>query len=129
MNEQKIKNENLKVNLLDVDDILEKAEKIAKELSGNQTKTQVRRLFGMLREFERKYWKKEKDYNKLIEELKFMKPKIVYQVARNKDIKVLKEPLIDAIEQINENNIDETFPRLVKFMESIIAYFEEKSGG
>lgn len=127
MNKERIqKGEIIEVDLNNVEDIIEKAKMIAEKLTGNQTKTQIRKILGMLRTYERNYFRKEKNYEKLLEELKFMKPKMVYQVARNNKIKNLEKPLLSAIDQINKANVEKFFPRLIRFMEAVVAYYEDR---
>ncbi len=106
---------------LKAEKMLKIAEEIAKELGG-KLDTQLRRIFDTFRNLQMEF-QREGNFRFDRDKLLLVKPRIIYTVARKKDLAPILEPLMAAIDKVH----DETdFERLMAFVESILAYYKGK---
>lgn len=92
------------------------------------TRSQIRNIFAEVRKIETLWEGTHKP--EALRRLNMLKPKLYYQTARNESVKVLKDVLCAAIDEIN-NAPDDTernkrFHRFVDLFEAILAYHYSK---
>jgi CRISPR-associated protein Csm2 len=98
---------------------VEEAEKIGQGLSGTLTKSQIRNIFGTVRQIQMNWTgevQKAASYRRLL----MLKPKIKYQAARTREVKPLADVLDKAIDYVGDDRV--RFGRFVDFFEAILAY-------
>jgi len=99
--------------------LVEEAEKIGQGLSGTLTKSQIRNIFGTVRQIQMNWTgevQKAASYRRLL----MLKPKIKYQAARTREVKPLADVLDKAIDYVGDDRV--RFGRFVDFFEAILAY-------
>ncbi len=118
----------------DPDLLVQEAQKLAENLkrdrnrAGEATKTQVRRLFGTIRQIEMS-WPRSNDPERQPErdnayrELLLFKPRMSYQAHRHRALKPLVDAIQDGIDEVARNKDREKLKRLVQFFEATVAYY------
>jgi len=99
--------------------LVEEAEKIGQVLSGTLTKSQIRNIFGTVRQIQMN-WTGEVQKAASYRQLLMLKPKIKYQAARTREVKPLADVLDKAIDYVGDDRV--RFGRFVDFFEAILAY-------
>ena len=101
------------------------AEEIGRALSGSLTKSQIRNIFGTVRQIQMN-WTGEAQKAASYRQLLMLKPKINYQAARTREVKPLADVLDKAIDYVEDNQV--RFGRFVDFFEAILAYHTAEGG-
>jgi CRISPR-associated protein Csm2 len=109
--------------------LVEQANKLSNKLRSDEaTKTQVRSLFGTLRQVEL-LWpiivddeKKQKKRDEAYRELILFGPRLSYQANRHPTLQELATTLQKGIQSINKEDRN-TMKRLVEFFEAVVAYY------
>ncbi len=101
------------------EDLLKEAQLIAKSFRSSKLDTQLRRIFDTFRSIEIEF--KNSGFNR--DELLLVKPKLIYTIARNKNLAPLHEPLMEVIDKVHD---DKDFSKLISFVEAILAYYKAK---
>jgi CRISPR type III-A-associated protein Csm2 len=120
----------------DPEALVEEAKKLASQLKADEaTKTQVRRLFGTLRQIEMS-WPRQAEKPEEIQqrddayrELVLFGPRLAYQVDRHKALRPLAKAIQDGIKVVGKDR--KRLQRLVQFFEATVAYYvagPEKGG-
>jgi len=99
-------------------------------VKNNLTRSQIRNIFAEVRKIETLWEGTQK--SEALRRLNMLKPKLYYQTARTESVKVLKDVLCAAIDEIN-NAPDDTernkrFHRFVDLFEAILAYHRSEGG-
>ena len=105
--------------------LVEQAEDIGRALSKTLTKSQIRNIFGTVRQIQMN-WTGQEQQAASYRQLLMLKPKIKYQAARTKEVEPLADVLDKAIDQVGDNV--ERFGRFVDFFEAILAYHTAHGG-
>ena len=105
--------------------LVEQAEDIGRALSKTLTKSQIRNIFGTVRQIQMN-WTGQEQQAASYRQLLMLKPKIQYQAARTKEVEPLADVLDKAIDQVGDNV--ERFGRFVDFFEAILAYHTAHGG-
>jgi len=105
--------------------LVEEAEKIGQVLSGTLTKSQIRNIFGTVRQIQMN-WTGEVQKAASYRQLLMLKPKIKYQAARTREVKPLADVLDKAIDYVEDDRV--RFGRFVDFFEAILAYHTASGG-
>lgn len=110
--------------------LIQKAEKLGKELSKELTTSQIRNIFGEVRSIEQEVGLEEKTLPLNVQRrLLMLKPKMAYQVGRfgnNDALSALVKTLSDAINLIG--NDVRRFHTFVDLFEAILAYHRRYGG-
>ena len=101
------------------------AEEIGRALSGTLTKSQIRNIFGTVRQIQMN-WTEEAQKAASYRQLLMLKPKINYQAARTREVKPLADVLDKAIDYVEDSRV--RFGRFVDFFEAILAYHTAEGG-
>jgi len=108
--------------------LVEDARKLAASLRSKESvKTQIRRLFGTMRQIEMAWPRRvETEEERRAEaeayrQLLLFKPRLAYQAHRNPDLKPLEVVIQEGIDQADKDR--ERFQRLVQFFEATVAYY------
>jgi len=120
----------------DPDLLVEEARKLARQLRGDEaTKTQVRRLFGTLRQIEMS-WPRQAESEEEIQqrddayrELVLFGPRLAYQAERHQGLTPLAQTIQKGIKSVVKDR--RRLQRLVQFFEATVAYYiagPEKGG-
>ena len=99
--------------------LVDQAEEIGQALSRTLTKSQIRNIFGTVRQIQMNWTggaQKAASYRQLL----MLKPKIKYQAARTKEVEPLADVLDKAIDHVGDDQV--RFGRFVDFFEAILAY-------
>ena len=99
--------------------LVDQAKEIGRALSKSLTKSQIRNIFGTVRQIQMN-WTGEAQKAASYRQLLMLKPKIQYQAARTKEVKPLADVLDKAIDQVGDDQV--RFGRFVDFFEAILAY-------
>ena len=95
----------------------------------NLTRTQIRNIFTEVRKVE-SMW--EANPNDAMRRLNMLKPKLDYQTARSKQVRVLRDVLTEAINEVEkaptEEERDDRFRRFMDLFEAILAYHRAEGG-
>lgn len=121
---------------LDPDRLVDISNQIGQELSRTLKMNQIRRFLDALRKIEQDYYQfnflkaaeKEQFKVRLKHSLAMLRPKLAYAAGRERnvrDLMIVLEPAIQAAARDPEN----VFEKLLRFMESIIAYHRFHGGG
>jgi len=106
------------------------AEQRAITLAKRVKASQLRKLFYEVRAIEAEWaqseGKQDKNLVAAVRRLVMFKPKLAYQVSRQKDLKLLQEVIDPAIDYVVDN--PDKFPRFVELFEAILAYFYAHGG-
>ena len=105
--------------------LVDQAEEIGKTLSGSLTKSQIRNIFGTVRQIEMN-WAGEQQKAASYRQLLMLKPKLNYQAARTREVKPLADVLDRAIDYVGDDRV--RFGRFVDFFEAILAYHTAAGG-
>ncbi len=105
--------------------LVEQAEHIGQELARPLSKSQIRNIFGRVRQIQFN-WREEKDQAEAYRDLQLLRPKMAYQAARESAVKPLVKVLDRAIEEVGDSR--ERFQRFVDFFEAILAYHTKYGG-
>ena len=111
-------------------ELVQFAEQTAKRLvNEGLTRSQIRNIFTEVRKIEA-LWKI--DQGKAVRRLVMLKPKLDYQVARQRHVKGLQDVLVQAIDVVVEAQStaeqNERFHRFMELFEAILAYHRSKGG-
>ena len=105
--------------------LVDQAEQIGRALSGTLTKSQIRNIFGTVRQIQMN-WTGEAQKATSYRQLLMLKPKINYQAARTREVKPLADVLDKAIDYVEDSRV--RFGRFVDFFEAILAYHTAEGG-
>ncbi len=105
--------------------LVDQAEQIGRALSGTLTKSQIRNIFGTVRQIQMN-WTGEAQKAASYRQLLMLKPKINYQAARTREVKPLADVLDKAIDYVEDSQV--RFGRFVDFFEAILAYHTAQGG-
>lgn len=96
----------------------------------NLTRAQIRGIFTEVRKIET-LWEGPKQAD-AIRRLNMLKPKLDYQTARSESVKVLRDVLSAAIDEVNQasdnTERDNRFHRFMDLFEAILAYHRAEGG-
>lgn len=112
------------------DQLVLQAEQVGQRLARQITTSQIRNIFGAVRQIEMNWRTKPDDsYRQAI----LLKPKIGYAAARErgqgmKDLESVLVPGLDAIMEGKVEQRQERFTRFVQFFEAILAYHKKYGG-
>ncbi len=116
--------EKIKTDFAEIDakDLVEYASKIARDLAKNVGDnsvgtSQLRKFLDYINRIKTELY--QIDDSSLREKMLFLKPKLAYAVSRNYNLKNLYEILVPIIDQVKTR---ESFKKLARFYESIVAY-------
>lgn len=100
-------------------------EAVGSALSQTLATSQIRNIFGQVRQIEM-YWDIALDVDaKSLRDLLLLKPKLRYQAERKKEVQALATLLSDAIDLVDNR---QKFQRFVDFFEAILAYHKAAGG-
>lgn len=105
--------------------LVDKADEIGRSLKDSLSKSQIRGIFGTVRQIEMN-WKGESDQAASYRQLLMLKPKLQYQAARNEEVQPLADVLDQAIDYVGDDR--DRFGRFVDFFEAILAYHTAAGG-
>jgi len=105
--------------------LVEQAEEIGRALSSTLTKSQIRNIFGAVRQIQMN-WTGDAQKAASYRQLLLLKPKLRYQAARTKEVKPLADVLDKAIDYVEDDRV--RFGRFVDFFEAILAYHTAYGG-
>jgi len=105
--------------------LVDQAEQIGRALSRTLTKSQIRNIFGTVRQIQMN-WTEEAQKAASYRQLLMLKPKINYQAARTREVKPLADVLDKAIDYVEDSRV--RFGRFVDFFEAILAYHTAEGG-
>jgi len=105
--------------------LVEQAKEIGQALSRTLTKSQIRHIFGTVRQIKMN-WTGEAQRAASYRQLLLLKPKLQYQAARTKGVKPLADMLDKAIDYVEDDQV--RFGRFVDFFEAILAYHTAAGG-
>jgi CRISPR-associated protein Csm2 len=105
--------------------LVDQAKGIGKALSKSLTKSQIRNIFGTVRQIEMN-WTGDEEKAASYRQLLMLKPKLQYQAARTKEVEPLAGVLDKAIDYVGDDRI--RFGRFVDFFEAILAYHTAEGG-
>jgi len=105
--------------------LVDQAEEIGRALSRSLSKSQIRNVFGTVRQIQMK-WAGEAQKAASYRELLMLKPKLKYQAARTKEVEPLADVLDKAIDHVGDDQV--RFGRFVDFFEAILAYHTAYGG-
>lgn len=103
--------------------LVDRARSIAADLRDETSRTQIRRLYGEVKRIEM-MWRggKQGDAKDLEAQRRvlLLKPRLAYQVARQRKLQGLRETLEPVIDEVGGDR--DRFQRFVEFFEAIVAY-------
>lgn len=109
--------------------LVDEAQKLAGRLKADEaTKTQVRRLFGTLRQIEMSWPPQTKGPEEIQQrddayrELVLFGPRLAYQVDRHKSLGPLAKAIQEGIKHVSKDDRRQ-LERLVQFFEATVAYY------
>lgn len=102
----------------DVKLLVDRAQQAAQELRDEASRTQLRRLYGEVKRIEM-LWQGGKA-DEAGRRLLLLKPRLYYQVARQKKLGALRDTIEPAIDAVGGDR--GRFQRFVEFFEAIVAY-------
>ena len=107
------------------------ARQTAKTLVGNNlTRSQIRGIFTEVRKIDT-LWEGPRQGDAL-RRLNMLKPKLDYQTARSESVRVLRDVLTSAIDEVNKASNDKErsvrFHRFMELFEAILAYHRSEGG-
>ena len=105
--------------------LVDQAKEIGKALSKSLTKSQIRNIFGTVRQIQMN-WTGEAQKAAAYRQLLMLKPKIQYQAARTREVEPLANVLDKAIDHVGDDQV--RFGRFVDFFEAILAYHTAEGG-
>lgn len=112
------------------DQLVSQAEQIGQRLARQITTSQIRNIFGTVRQIEMNWRGKPEDsYRQAV----LLKPKIGYAAARErgqgmKDLEAVLVPGLDAMMEGKKEERYDRFKRFVQFFEAILAYHKKYGG-
>ena len=112
------------------DELVKFAQQTASTLVGNNlTRSQIRGIFTEVRKIEAMW---DGHPAEAIRRLNMLKPKLDYQTARSSSVKVLRDVLTEAVDEVNKANNDEDrnrrFRVFMDLFEAILAYHRSQGG-
>jgi len=105
--------------------LVDQAKAIGQALSKTLTKSQIRNIFGAVRQIQMN-WTGDAQKAASYRQLLLLKPKLRYQAARTKEVKPLADVLDKAIDYVKDDRV--RFGRFVDFFEAILAYHTAYGG-
>lgn len=127
-----VQEEDLKKIIQDGDSklLVDQAEKIGQSLARQLTTSQIRNIFGTVRQIEMSWSAQadEKEQQWAVRQLMLLKPKLAYQAKREKGqgVQQLAGVLVPAIDLVGQNR--DHFQHFVDFFEAILAYHTASGG-
>ncbi|GAB4532377.1 MAG: type III-A CRISPR-associated protein Csm2 [Anaerolineae bacterium] len=110
--------------------LVERAEEVGSALARQLTTSQIRNIFGTVRQIEMRWSPQatEADRNWAARQILLLKPKLAYQARkeRGRGVDQLADILVPAIDMIGDDR--ERFQRFVDFFEAILAYHTASGG-
>jgi len=110
--------------------LVQRAEEIGKSLARQLTTSQIRNIFGTVRQIEMSWSPQatEREQQWAARQFMLLKPKLAYQAKRERGrgVEQLAEVLIPAIDMVGGDR--ERFQRFVDFFEAILAYHTAYGG-
>ncbi len=108
--------------------LVEEADQAGRQLAGQLTKSQIRNIFGAVRQIQMNWPPSvsQEEERARVRELLLLKPKLAYQAAREPKVKPLADVLDLAIDQIAGQRV--RFQRFVELFEAILAYHTKYGG-
>ena len=110
--------------------LVTQAEELGQALSRQLTTSQIRNLFGAVRQIEMMWIPQatEDERRQATRQLLLLKPKLAYQARRErgKGVEILKDVLSPAIELVGDNR--QRFQNFLDFFEAILAYHTAAGG-
>jgi len=112
------------------DELVTFAQQTASTLVGNNlTRSQIRGIFTEVRKIEAMW---DGHAREAMRRLNMLKPKLDYQTARSPSVKVLRDVLIQAIDEVNkakdDKDRDDRFRVFMDLFEAILAYHRSLGG-
>jgi CRISPR-associated protein Csm2 len=109
------------------------ARQTAKTLVGNKlTRSQIRGIFSEVRKIDTMWEGDTPRQTEAMRRLNLLKPKLDYQAARHEEVKVLRDVLIAAIDEVNKapdtGERSTRFHRFMDLFEAILAYHRAEGG-
>lgn len=98
--------------------LVAKAQSIAQQLRDEASRTQIRRLYGEVKRIEMMWT--GTDQGDASHRLLLLKPRLAYQVARNRRLGQLRDALEPVIDCVGTDR--PRFQRFLEFFEAIVAY-------
>jgi CRISPR-associated protein Csm2 len=105
--------------------LVDQAQVIGAALSKSLTKSQIRNIFGTVRQIQMN-WTGDEEKAASYRQLLMLKPKLQYQAARTKAVEPLAGVLDRAIDHVGDDRV--RFGRFVDFFEAILAYHTAEGG-
>ncbi len=99
--------------------LVDQAKGIGRALSKSLTKSQIRNIFGTVRQIQMN-WTGEDQKAASYRQLLMLKPKLRYQAARAEAVEPLADVLDKAIDHVGDDPV--RFGRFADFFEAILAY-------
>jgi CRISPR-associated protein Csm2 len=117
---------------IDSGDLVDMADKMGKQLARSLKINQIRRFLDALRKIEQEFYQVTDSSGahqteKVKHNLSMLRPKLAYAVGRDRNVKPLMTVLEPAIKAAAKNP-DQSFEKLLRFMEAIIAYHRYYEG-
>lgn len=112
------------------DELVKFAEQTAITLVGNNLRnTQIRNIFTEVRKIDAL---RMQDPDAALRRLQMLKPKLAYQAARQKAVKLLQNVLTEAVNQVAQiqdpEKREKAFDRFMDLFEAILAYHRANGG-
>jgi len=104
---------------LSMERLVEIADAVGKDVARRVKMNQIRRFLDGTRKVEAEL-KSDAPFEKVKDQIILLRPKLAYAAGRNTDVKELAEILDAAVKSAAQTQ--ENFMKLLRFMESIIAY-------
>lgn len=104
------------------------AQSIGRKLSHSLSSSQIRNIFGKVRQIEMNWAvsdDNEQDSRRALRDLILLKPKLAYQSERKKEVEALADLLMQAIDMVENRD---HFQRFVDLFEAILAYHKAAGG-
>jgi CRISPR type III-A-associated protein Csm2 len=119
-------------NIIEKDDpetLVAEAKNLARKLHINDsTKTQIRKLFGTLRQIERSWPTRVEEDDEIQQlddayrQLVLFGPRLAYETSRHESLGSIAETVQEGIKYVDKND-RRTMLRLVQFFEAVVAYY------
>lgn len=115
--------------------LVKEADALGKDLKGlNLTTSQIRALFGEVRQIQGQWYMGAESRQKALRKLILLKPKMAYRARRERgkgveELVGVLDPAIDLVTaEIDTTKQDHNFQRFVEFFEAILAYHKAYGG-
>jgi len=114
--------------------LVKEADKLGKYLGKQLSTSQIRAIFGEVRQIEAQWGMGVEQRKKALNRLILLKPKMAYRARKERGkavqelVHALDPALDEVIKESNPNKQDENFRRFVDFFEAILAYHKAHGG-